>query len=176
MHALPLSYFLTTEYYTNRTLEQMMGLDHVLKVDDSPLTSPKTPCASWDSIPDLEKVPYVTNAFRTTCLNVNINAIVIHDSFFNRVDLMLAENFHKAALVQTAFIPILIKHEINEVKPNVLIEEIVQRKLNADLIPPPLTSIGTIVGVEAFKSMAHKLLPDDFLKNLFNYQLHSASA
>src|SRR5262249_27867092 len=122
------------------------------------------------------EIPYIVNAFESTCPSAQINAVVIHDSFFNDVDPWFGDNFHKAVYASTLFYPHLVRQLIDEVKPNVVIEEAVQRYLSIAPVPSPDSTIGSIMGFDTFKTLTNRLTPDHFVTDLSRYQVYAATA
>jgi len=171
LQALPQSSFATGVYAASRDLERIMGFDGHFNGEQAPLLRPKNPCASWEDIGAFKQLPYVYDASRSTCAGGKINAVFIHDSFFLAPKPMFAESFHQAAFVFSFFYPNIVMQLVESLRPNVLIEELVQRNLDPTLAPSPYSEMSNLLEFQTFKSLTKSVLPDHILTDLFHYQI-----
>lgn len=88
-------------------------------------------CAKEGSPELAVSLPYWIESHNFTCTAANGRALIFYDSFLDRMQVFLAENFGQTTFAKARYAPEIAEPLIGLVQPTVVIEEIVERRLNS---------------------------------------------
>jgi len=126
------------KYEGERDIAKMLGMIKPLK-ESNDLLFIKAPCARNVDMNIPSDAPPSTQGsiFSKGCNDMNRRAVVFRDSFFEAIEPFLSENFEVITYVWKPFDYFLLNKLIQEMHPDIVIEEIVERLLTAPYPPAP---------------------------------------
>lgn len=118
-------------------LGNMMGLGPSL-IEAAPRYAPPDRCATEISEERREQLdhaiaelPYWVELHYFVCPEAKLNALMFHDSFGDRMWTYMAEHFSQTLFVKARYEPVLARLLVAFIQPDVVIEEIVERRLQS---------------------------------------------
>ncbi len=88
-------------------------------------------CAKEGSPELAVTLPYYVESHNFTCTAADGRALVFYDSFMDRVQVFLSENFGQTTFIKARYAPEIADPLVRLVQPTIVIEEIVERRLNS---------------------------------------------